>query len=108
VGLHRQDVDEPDPNAKPEESRHGSEKIDDGRALFRRGRDWEDGDAGSGRQEEGDDFQRDGHRRLRQCEKEIRRHLDGQHGHGLMMSEGDYDPATKTFTYASEYEAIPG
>jgi Protein of unknown function (DUF1579) len=29
-------------------------------------------------------------------------------GTGVMMSEGDYDPATKTFTYASEYEAIPG
>jgi hypothetical protein len=29
-------------------------------------------------------------------------------GTGIMMSEGDYDPATKTFTYTSEYEAIPG
>jgi hypothetical protein len=29
-------------------------------------------------------------------------------GTGVMMSEGDYDPATKTFTYASEYESIPG
>ena len=29
-------------------------------------------------------------------------------GTGIMLSEGDYDPATKTFTYASEYEAIPG
>ena len=26
----------------------------------------------------------------------------------VMMSKGDYDPATETFTYASEYEAIPG
>jgi hypothetical protein len=25
-----------------------------------------------------------------------------------MMSEGTYDPATKTFTYTGEYEAIPG
>jgi hypothetical protein len=29
-------------------------------------------------------------------------------GTGIMLSEGDYDPATKTFTYTSEYEAIPG
>jgi len=29
-------------------------------------------------------------------------------GTGIMVSEGDYDPATKTFTYTSEYEAIPG
>ena len=29
-------------------------------------------------------------------------------GTGIMMSEGDYDPATKTFTYTSEYEATPG
>lgn len=29
-------------------------------------------------------------------------------GTGIMMSEGDYDPATKTFTYTSEYEGIPG
>jgi hypothetical protein len=29
-------------------------------------------------------------------------------GTGIMMSEGDYDPATKTFTYTGEYEAIPG
>jgi len=29
-------------------------------------------------------------------------------GTGIMMSEGAYDPATKTFTYSSEVEAIPG
>jgi len=29
-------------------------------------------------------------------------------GTGIMMSEGDYDPATKTFTYTGEVEAIPG
>jgi hypothetical protein len=29
-------------------------------------------------------------------------------GTGIMMSEGDYDPATKTFTYTGEYEGIPG
>jgi hypothetical protein len=29
-------------------------------------------------------------------------------GTGVMMSEGDYDAATKTFTYSTEYEAIPG
>jgi hypothetical protein len=29
-------------------------------------------------------------------------------GTGIMMAEGDYDPATKTFTYTGEYEAIPG
>src|SRR5438105_12602830 len=29
-------------------------------------------------------------------------------GTGIMMSEGSYDPATKTFTYTGEYEAIPG
>ena len=27
---------------------------------------------------------------------------------GIMMSEGDYDAATKTFTYTGEIEAIPG
>jgi hypothetical protein len=29
-------------------------------------------------------------------------------GTGIMMSEGDYDPATKTFTYNAEGEFIPG
>ncbi len=29
-------------------------------------------------------------------------------GTGIMMAEGDYDPATKTFTYTGEVEAIPG
>ena len=29
-------------------------------------------------------------------------------GTGIMMSEGTYDPATKTFTYTGEVEAIPG
>ena len=29
-------------------------------------------------------------------------------GTGIMMSEGDYDPSTKTFTYTGEYEGIPG
>jgi hypothetical protein len=27
---------------------------------------------------------------------------------GIMLSEGTYDPATKTFTYTSEYEMVPG
>jgi hypothetical protein len=29
-------------------------------------------------------------------------------GTGIMMAEGDYDSATKTFTYTGEYEGIPG
>ena len=29
-------------------------------------------------------------------------------GTGIMLSEGTYDPATKTFTYTGEYEGIPG
>jgi hypothetical protein len=29
-------------------------------------------------------------------------------GTGIMMSEGDYDPATKTFTYTGELEMMPG
>jgi hypothetical protein len=29
-------------------------------------------------------------------------------GTGVMTSEGDYDPATKTFNYTGEYEGIPG
>ena len=29
-------------------------------------------------------------------------------GTGIMLSEGTYDPATKTFTYLSEYEPAPG
>ena len=29
-------------------------------------------------------------------------------GTGIMTSEGDYDPASKTFTYTSEMEPIPG
>jgi Protein of unknown function (DUF1579) len=29
-------------------------------------------------------------------------------GTAIMMSEGDYDPATKTFTYTSEMEPMPG
>ena len=29
-------------------------------------------------------------------------------GTGIMLSEGTYDAATKTFTYTGEYEAMPG
>jgi hypothetical protein len=29
-------------------------------------------------------------------------------GTGIMFSEGTYDPATKTFTYTSEFEPMPG
>jgi uncharacterized protein DUF1579 len=29
-------------------------------------------------------------------------------GTGIMMAEGDYDPATKTFTYTGEVEMVPG
>jgi hypothetical protein len=29
-------------------------------------------------------------------------------GTGIMISEGTYDAATKTFTYTGEYEAMPG
>jgi Protein of unknown function (DUF1579) len=29
-------------------------------------------------------------------------------GTGIMMSEGTYDPATKTFNYTSEYQMAPG
>jgi hypothetical protein len=29
-------------------------------------------------------------------------------GTGIMFSEGTYDSTTKTFTYTSEYEGIPG
>jgi len=29
-------------------------------------------------------------------------------GTGMMMSEGDYDPANKTFTYTGEMEPVPG
>ncbi len=29
-------------------------------------------------------------------------------GTGMMMSEGTYDPASKTFTYDGEYEPMPG
>ncbi len=29
-------------------------------------------------------------------------------GTGIMTSEGDYDPATKTFTYTGEYAMLPG
>ncbi|MCX6923257.1 MAG: DUF1579 domain-containing protein [Verrucomicrobia bacterium] len=29
-------------------------------------------------------------------------------GTGIMMSEGTYDPATKTLTYSAEYEMMPG
>jgi hypothetical protein len=29
-------------------------------------------------------------------------------GTGIMMAEGDYDPATKSLTYTSEMEMMPG
>ena len=29
-------------------------------------------------------------------------------GTGIMNSEGDYDPATKTFTFMSKYTMAPG
>jgi hypothetical protein len=29
-------------------------------------------------------------------------------GTGIILLEGDYDPATKTFTYTTEEEMVPG
>jgi hypothetical protein len=99
----------PDPNAKPEESKGTAvrKSIMNGRVykLYVTGKNEIPGPDGKKKEMRFIGHGIDGYDNVKK--KFVGTWIDNM-GTGVMMSEGDYDPATKTFTYASEYEAIPG
>jgi Protein of unknown function (DUF1579) len=99
----------PDPNAKPEESKGTAvrKSMMDGRffVVDVSGKMEMPGADGKKKEMTFKGMGIDGYDNVKK--KFVGTWMDNM-GTGVMMSEGDYDPATKTFTYASEYEAIPG
>jgi hypothetical protein len=99
----------PDPNAKPEESKGTAvrKSMMDGRffVVDATGKMEMPGADGKKKEMTFKGMGIDGYDNVKK--KFVGTWMDNM-GTGVMMSEGDYDPATKTFTYASEYEAIPG
>jgi hypothetical protein len=99
----------PDPNAKPEESKGTAvrKSMMDGRffVVDVTGKMEMPGADGKKKEMTFKGMGIDGYDNVKK--KFVGTWMDNM-GTGVMMSEGDYDPATKTFTYASEYEAIPG
>ena len=98
-----------DPSKKPEESKGTAvrKSIMDGRYVVMdvTGKMEMPGADGKMKQVT---FKGPGNRRLRQREKKFVGTWMDNMGTGIMMSEGDYDPATKTFTYTGEIEMMPG
>jgi hypothetical protein len=99
----------PDPNAKPEESKGTAvrKSMMDGRffVVDVSGKMEMPGADGKKKEMTFKGMGIDGYDNVKK--KFVGTWMDNM-GTGVMMSEGDYDPTTKTFTYASEYEAIPG
>jgi uncharacterized protein DUF1579 len=99
----------PDPNAKPEESKGTAvrKSMMDGRffVVDVTGKMEMPGADGKKKEMTFKGMGIDGYDNVKK--KFVGTWMDNM-GTGVMMSEGDYDPATKTFTYVSEYEAIPG
>jgi hypothetical protein len=99
----------PDPNAKPEESKGTAvrKSMMDGRffVVDVTGKMEMPGADGKKKEMTFKGMGIDGYDNVKK--KFVGAWIDNM-GTGVMMSQGDYDPATKTFTYASEYEAIPG
>jgi hypothetical protein len=99
----------PDPNAKPEESKGTAvrKSMMDGRysTLDVTGKMEMPGPDGKKKEMTFKGHGIDGYDNVKK--KFVGSWVDNM-GTGIMFSEGTYDPATKTFTYTSEVEAIPG
>jgi hypothetical protein len=99
----------PDPNAKPEESKGTAvrKSMMDGRysTLDVTGKMEMPGPDGKKKEMTFKGHGIDGYDNVKK--KFVGSWVDNM-GTGIMFSEGSYDPATKTFTYTSEFEAIPG
>src|ERR1700730_12613086 len=99
----------PDPNAKPEESKGTSvtKSMMDGRYFVTdvTGKMEMPGPDGKMKEMTFKGMGTDGYDNVKK--KFVGSWVDNM-GTGIMLSEGAYDPATKTFTYTSEIEAIPG
>jgi hypothetical protein len=99
----------PDPNAKPQESKGTAvrKSIMDGRFSIMdvTGKMEMPGPDGNKREMTFKGHGIEGYDNVKK--KFVGSWIDNM-GTGIMSSEGDYDPASKTFTYTSEFEAIPG
>ncbi len=99
----------PDPNAKPEESKGTAvrKSMMDGRysTLDVTGKMEMPGPDGKKKEMTFKGHGIDGYDNVKK--KFVGSWVDNM-GTGIMFSEGTYDPTTKTFTYTSEVEAIPG
>ena len=99
----------PDPNAKPEESKGTAvrKSMMDGRysTLDVTGKMEMPGPDGKKKEMTFKGHGIDGYDNVKK--KFVGSWVDNM-GTGIMFSEGTYDPATKTFTYTGEFEAIPG
>ena len=99
----------PDPNAKPEESKGTAvrKSMMDGRysTLDVTGKMEMPGPDGKKKEMTFKGHGIDGYDNVKK--KFVGSWVDNM-GTGIMFSEGSYDPATKTFTYTSEVEPMPG
>jgi hypothetical protein len=99
----------PDPNAKPEESKGTAvrKSMMDGRFFVMdvTGKMEMPGPDGKKKEMTFKGMGIEGYDNVKQ--KFVSSWVDNV-GTGIMFSEGTYDPATKTFTYTGDYEAIPG
>jgi hypothetical protein len=99
----------PDPNAKPQESKGNAstKPLMGGRyfAMDVSGKMQMPGPDGKMKEMEFKGMGIDGYDNVKK--KFVSSWIDNM-GTGIEFSEGTYDPATKTFTYTSEMEAVPG
>jgi hypothetical protein len=99
----------PDPNAKPQESKGNAttKPVMGGRYFVMdvSGKMQMPGPDGKMKDVEFKGMGIDGYDNVKK--KFVSSWIDNM-GTGIEFSEGTYDPATKTFTYASEMEAVPG
>ena len=99
----------PDPNAKPQESKGtaSTKPVMGGRYFVMdvSGKMQMPGPDGKMKDVEFKGMGIDGYDNVKK--KFVSSWIDNM-GTGIEFSEGTYDPATKTFTYASEMEAVPG
>ena len=97
-----------DPGEKPEKSRWNAFENRSWAAGTSDGCDWQHENARRRWQNENRTFKGHGMEGYDNVKKKFVGTWMDNMGTGIMMSEGDYDPATKTFTYTSEMEPMPG
>ncbi len=99
----------PDPNAKPQESKGTAvrKSIMDGRYFVMdvTGKMEMPGPDGKKKETQFKGMGIEGYDNVKQ--KFVGSWIDNM-GTGIELSEGTYDPATKTFTYSAEIEPVPG